>query len=195
VYYLYLRCPSDANSALLPTMNHSDHVRLLRKGVPQPGGVWADLGAGGGAFTLALAELLGPEATIYAVDRDGGALRQLARAMGERFPATKLHCLTADFTHRLDLPLLDGLVMANSLHFVRSKEPVLQRVHGYLKPAGRLLLVEYNTDQGNIWVPHPLAFPTWQALANRNGFAATTLLATQPSRFLGEIYAAGSQKT
>jgi ubiquinone/menaquinone biosynthesis C-methylase UbiE len=176
-------------------MNHSDHVRLLRKGVPQPGGVWADLGAGGGAFTLALAELLGPQATIYAVDRDGGALRQLARAMGERFPATELHCLTADFTHLLDLPLLDGLVMANSLHFVRSKDPVLQRIRGYLKPAGRLLLVEYNTDQGNIWVPHPLAFPTWQAFANRNGFAATTLLATQPSRFLGEIYAAGSQKT
>jgi len=176
-------------------MNHSDHVRLVRKGVPQPGGVWADLGAGSGAFTLALAELLGPDATIYAVDRDGSRLRHLAQAVGERFPATKLHCLTADFAHLLDLPQLDGLVMANSLHFVRSKEPVLQRVHGYLKAAGRLLLVEYNTDQGNIWAPHPLAFSTWQALAGRNGFAATTLLATQPSRFLGEIYAAGSQKT
>ena len=44
-------------------MIHSDHVRLLRDGVPQAGGVWADIGSGGGAFTLALADLLGPQAT------------------------------------------------------------------------------------------------------------------------------------
>ena len=44
-------------------MDHSDHVNLLRNGV-LPGGVWADLGAGSGAFTLALAELAGPETTI-----------------------------------------------------------------------------------------------------------------------------------
>ena len=35
-------------------MNHRDHVNLLRRGVPEPGGVWADLGSGAGAFTLAL---------------------------------------------------------------------------------------------------------------------------------------------
>ena len=59
-------------------MNHRDHVNLLRRGVPEPGGVWADLGSGAGAFTLALAELVGPGAEIYAVDKDRGALRQLA---------------------------------------------------------------------------------------------------------------------
>lgn len=132
--------------------------------------------------------------TGYAVDRDGGALRQLAHAMEDGFPATQLHCITADFIGTLPLPPLDGIVMANSLHFVRTKEPVLQRVRGCLKPGGRLLLVEYNTDQGNIWVPHPLSFPTWQTLAGRNGFGATTLLAAHPSRFLREIYAASSQK-
>ena len=42
-------------------MNHEDHVRLLRKGIVEPGGVWADFGSGAGAFTLALADLLGTE--------------------------------------------------------------------------------------------------------------------------------------
>jgi hypothetical protein len=36
----------------------------LRDGVPEPGGVWADLGSGEGAFTLALADLLGPGGRI-----------------------------------------------------------------------------------------------------------------------------------
>jgi ubiquinone/menaquinone biosynthesis C-methylase UbiE len=173
-------------------MNHRDHVNLLRRGVPDPGGVWADLGAGAGAFTLALAELVGPGAIIYAVDRDKGALRQLAGAMAEQFPGVTLETMAADFTRPLPLPPLDGVVMANSLHFERNKEPVLRLVRGYLKPRGRLLLVEYNTDKGNMWVPHPLSYGTWEKLAARCGFARTELLATQPSRFLGEFYAAGS---
>lgn len=173
-------------------MNHGDHVNLLRKGVQAPGGVWADLGAGSGAFTLALAELVGPGAVIYAVDRDRGALRQLSQSMQVQFAGVALRTLVADFAHPLDLPLLDGVVMANSLHFERRKEGVLQLVRGYLKPDGRLLLVEYNTDRGNVWVPHPLSFPVWEKLAARSGFARTELLATHPSRLLGEFYAAAS---
>lgn len=175
-------------------MNHADHVNLLRNGVPTAGGVWADLGAGGGAFTLALADLLGPGATIYAVDRDRGALRTLTAAMQAHFPAVALHTLPADFTQPLPLPPLDGLVMANSLHFVRRKEPLLHLVRTYLKPDAPLLLVEYNTDRGNIWVPHPLSFPTWQQLAPRCGFTHTELLATHPSSFLGQFFAAASRQ-
>src|SRR5688572_2216061 len=141
-------------------MNHHDHVALLRRGIPQKGGVWADLGAGGGAFTLALADLIGDTGTIYAVDRDQGALRRLAKAMQEEFPNVTLHCLVADFERPLQLPPLDGIVMANSLHFIRNKEGTLGRVRGYLKPTGRLLLVEYNSDQGNTWVPYPFTYAT-----------------------------------
>lgn len=176
-------------------MDHRDHVNLLRDGVPVTGAggapiVWADLGSGTGAFTLALADLLGPTATIYSVDRDRGALREQERALRERFPGVALHALAADFTRPLDLPPLDGVVMANSLHYVREKAPVLALVRGYLKPGGRLLIVEYNADRGNPWVPYPFAYPTWERLAAQAGFAGTRLLARVPSRFLGEMYSA-----
>ena len=175
-------------------MIHNDHVNLLRKGILDEGGVWADLGAGAGAFTLALAELIGPTGIIYAVDKDSSLLRQLARAMGLQFPAVTLHCVAGDFTLPLALPALDGIVMANSLHFVQRKEPVLRQVCSYLRPDGRLLLIEYNTDTGNVWVPHPLSLPTWAKLAVRCGFTDTELLAKQPSRFLGEFYSAVSRR-
>ena len=175
-------------------MNHADHVALLREGVPDQrddsGAVWADFGAGAGAFTLALAELLGPGGEIYAVDRDERALRHAVAALRARFPDTAVHPLVADFARPLDLPPLDGIVMANALHFVAEQDAVLRLALRYLRPGGRLLLVEYNTDRGNPWVPHPLSSPTWGALARRNGFAETRLLASRPSRFLGEIYSA-----
>ena len=173
-------------------MDHGDHVELLRKGVPGRGGVWADLGAGAGAFTLALAELVGEGGSILAVDKDGRSLQEAGRAVNRFFPGIDFNYIQADFTRPLALPPLDGAVMANSLHFVRDKEPVVRRLMGYLKPEGRFILVEYNADRGNPWVPHPLSYGTWEALAARCGFKHTSFLSSRPSRFLGEIYSAVS---
>jgi ubiquinone/menaquinone biosynthesis C-methylase UbiE len=173
-------------------MNHEDHVNLLRKGVPGPGGVWADFGSGRGAFTLALAELIGPTGVIYSVDKDRRALRQQEKSMRGRFPEVTHHTRIADFTKFLQLPELDGIVMANALHFVRHKETTVKLMLNYLKPGGRLLLVEYNTDRGNYWVPHPLSYLAWARLAQKSGFARSELLAVRPSRFLGEIFSAVS---
>jgi SAM-dependent methyltransferase len=171
-------------------MNHRDHVALLRPGIVRTveGAVWADLGAGDGAFTLALAELLGPGATIIAIDRDRRAGERAAGEVARRYPTVSAVPIVADFTEPLDLPPLDGIVMANALHFVRRKEMLLPRLRAYLKPHGRFLLVEYNTDHGNHWVPYPLSHPTWAALARRAGFTRVELLGRVPSRFLGEIY-------
>jgi len=65
-------------------------------------------------------------------------------------------------------------------------------VHGMLRPSGRLLLVEYDTDKGNQWVPYPLKFETWRALADQSGFSGTRKLASVGSRFLDRIYSAES---
>jgi SAM-dependent methyltransferase len=92
--------------------------------------------------------------------------------------------------HTLDLPELDGALMANALHFFRDREAVLRHVSAYLKPGGALLLVEYNVDRGNPWVPHPLSFETFRELAPRAGFSRPRLLARHPSSFLREFYAA-----
>ncbi len=176
-------------------MNHTDHVNLLRPANLPSGGTWADLGAGSGAFTLALRELVGRAATIYAVDKDRGALGRLEAAHRHRFASTdSLIPLNQDFSRPLDLPALDGAIMANSLHYFKDKEKILRHVRGFLKPSGALLLVEYNVDSGNIWVPYPLSFETYRALAPRAGFSEPRLLATAPSSFLREVYSAVAYK-
>lgn len=177
-------------------MNHRDHVNLLRPADLSPCGTWADLGSGSGAFTLALRELLGAGSVIYAVDKDRRSLDSLAQAYQARFGDTQdLHLVHADFTRDLDLPPLDGMVMANSLHYYKGKEKVLRHVRTFLKPGGVLLLVEYNVDSGNLWVPHPLTFETYRALAPRAGFSEPRLLAKHPSSFLREFYSAAAYKS
>jgi SAM-dependent methyltransferase len=172
-------------------MNHHDHVNLLKPANLPGGGIWADLGAGSGAFTLALRELTGPEARIYAVDKDRSSLHELERLWQARFGASQdLHLLPADIGRPLDLPQLDGVIMANSLHYFKDKQPVLERVSSYLKSGGLLLLVEYNVDAGNPWVPYPLSFERWRDLAPRLGFSEPRLLAKHPSSFLREFYSA-----
>jgi ubiquinone/menaquinone biosynthesis C-methylase UbiE len=172
-------------------MDHNDHVNLLRPANLSQGGLWADLGAGRGAFTLALRELIGPDATIYVVDKDRGALDQLDSAHRARFDTSRnLIRLHQDFSRLSDIPVLDGVVMANSLHYFKDKEKMLRHVHRLLKPNGALLLIEYNVDSGNMWVPYPLSFETFHSLAPRAGFTQPRLLAKIPSRFLKEFYSA-----
>lgn len=156
------------------------------------GGIWSDFGSGTGAFTLALADLIGPSGEIYSVDKDAGALREQEHAMRTQFPLMKVHYIRADFSRPIDLPPLDGIVMANALHFQKhsAKLEILKLACDYLCDGGRFILVEYNVDQGNLWVPYPMTFATWQKMAASAGFASTTLLATTPSRFLREIYSA-----
>ena len=172
-------------------MNHDDHVSLLRPARLPLGGTWADLGSGTGAFTLALRELVGPDAVIYAVDKDRSGLAELRRRYEGRFgEASSLRILHADLQAIPDLPPLDGVLMANSLHFFKDKAELLSRVRGLLNPGGILLLVEYNVYRGNPWVPYPLSFSTFKSAAAAAGFQKPRLVATHPSSFLQEFYAA-----
>jgi ubiquinone/menaquinone biosynthesis C-methylase UbiE len=176
-------------------MDHNDHVGLLRPADLPQGGFWADLGAGSGAFTLSLRELVGLSAEIYAVDKDRGGFDRLERAYRLSFGTSQnLHLIHADFTGKLSLPPLDGVVMANSLHFFRDKEKVLKHVRSFMKINGALLIVEYNASSGNPWVPHPLTFEMFRDLALRAGFSEPRLLAKVPSRFLKEFYSAVAYK-
>lgn len=172
-------------------MNHQDHVNLIKKGIPTDG-TWADLGSGRGAFTLALAECLGTDSHIYSVDVDRRALTHQETKMVAEFPDNQVTYLKGDFTCKLELPPLDGIIMANSLHFIQDKLTVVQQIRSYLKAEGRLIMVEYDTAQGNYAVPYPMTFSMWSELASEAGFSQTELLATRPSRFMGSFFSAMS---
>ncbi len=175
-------------------MNHADHVSLIRPGVEGAGLRWLELGAGEGAFTLALADVLGREGRpeIVAVDRDARALRGLTDRLTPRFPTTSLRATVADFRDALPEGPFDGVLAANSLHFVTDPVDVLRRAAERLTERGRIVVVEYDADRGNAWVPHPFSSARFPTLATAAGLVGPREIGRVPSRFLGAIYAAAA---
>src|SRR5258707_5872482 len=155
-------------------MDLPEMVALIRGGVPGHGGIWADLGAGTGNFSWALAELIGPQATIHAIDRDAKAIQQLHKRIAQADPGATIIPRQADFTRPLDLPALDGVLMANELHSIRDQPAALALVAGYLRPGGRLLLVEYDLRTPLPWAPFPVSLARLELLSAEAGFEKPT---------------------
>jgi ubiquinone/menaquinone biosynthesis C-methylase UbiE len=164
---------------------------LLPSCIPEEGGTWADFGCGEGIFTSVLYELVGPECTIHAVDTNRRSLRKLKANFSETHPLANLTIHQADFTQPLALPPLDGFVIANALHFIRDelKEEVLSLLVRYLKPAGRAIVIEYNSRRSNFVVPHAMDEKQFIQLAGRIGLLDVSIASRVPSSFMGEMYA------
>lgn len=176
-------------------MTIDECIELIKDGIPGTSGIWADMGSGRGAFTRALAEILKPDSEIYSIEKNRTALQQQEKLFYEVHPSQTVHFFHEDFTKPISLPALNGILMANSLHFIRDKASLIKRFGQYLKTEGRFILVEYNIERSSIWVPYPISFLEWQEKSIGWGLNDTQLLGTRPSRFHREIYSALSFKT
>lgn len=174
----------------LRIMKHSVAVDLIKGGVvSRQAAHWADLGAGTGVFTKALAALLShPESIVFAVDRDVNTLNQLAPTN----PMATVIKLGLDFvSDELPLHNLDGILMANSLHFVQDKLALIWKLKRMMKPSGVLIIVEYDTSIPSPWVPYPISFALLKKFMMDNGFASVTRLGDSPSIYHQQgLYAA-----
>jgi hypothetical protein len=110
-------------------------------------------------------------------------------------PGATIHPIQADFTHPIELPPLDGVLMANALHFVRDQAATLARIASYLRPDGHLLLVEYDLNAPVPWVPFPISFDRFRTLARQAGLADPVLVGTRRSPSTGiTMYAASAKR-
>jgi SAM-dependent methyltransferase len=152
---------------------------------------WADLGAGTGTFTRALASIIGPQGTVEAVERDNAARKELSR-LAARQSSLRAQTVvsSADFTRPLPFRDLSGVLLANALHFVPyvEQQAVMGLLATCLAPAGRIVLVEYDRTSGNQWVPYPVSFSKFVALCRAAGFADPVEAGRIPSAFGGQMY-------
>jgi SAM-dependent methyltransferase len=174
-------------------MNPREARDFLAKAVSPRPGIWADLGAGKGTFTQALADILGPGSTIYAVDHDPDAVAALERAA--RVDGVRIVPILGDFTRELELPgaaprTLDGILLANALHFVREPARLLQSLVRWLRSGGSVVLIEYDRRRANRWVPYPIEKARLAEIAGQAGLSAPMIAGSVPSSYSGEIYVA-----
>ncbi|HRK55783.1 MAG TPA: class I SAM-dependent methyltransferase [Cyclobacteriaceae bacterium] len=165
-----------------PCMNPTDARQLIEAAIPnKTTATWADLGCGAGTFTYAVAELLGDGSKVWAVDK-------LTQYLGAKRGEVEIEFLQADI-ERQELPLkaLDGIIIANTLHYIKDQADFLQHLRSYLKDTGKLILVEYDTERSNQWVPFPVTYEMAQALLSNAGFKDVSQIGEHPSSFRNEM--------
>lgn len=198
-------------------MTTDEAAELIRGAVPTgddgpAAPVWADMGAGSGTFTFALAGLLGPDGRVVAVDREPAALESLRRGLehraetgrqggaaqddrGQRTQGAAVVPARGDFRDpngidALDGVALDGALFANALHFDGDAGGTLRRMAERLAPGGRLVVVEYQDRPPNPWVPHPLPVARLEEVAASEGLTDPRVVGERPSSYGGVLYCA-----
>lgn len=156
----------------------STAISLIKDGVgdgaPQ---TWADLGAGRGLFTTAMSTLL-PSGKIIAVDKDGAALKKIKIDN----PGVALELLRSDLLEvEIARASLDGILMANSIHYIKDKVAYFRKLVSMLKSEGRIIVVEYDMDTSNAYVPYPVSFSSLEEVSERGGFGSCVRLADAAS--------------
>jgi trans-aconitate methyltransferase len=166
-------------------MQLAQAVELIDHPGSQEKSIWADLGCGYGLFTKALSQLLVDGSLIYAVDKNKSALNKVSVKNGIQLTKFEL-----DFINN-DLPLNDltGILMANSFHFVQHKMGFIEKLLPCLNSSGYFLIVEYDTDAANSWVPYPVSFDSLKDFFAKFNYT-TKRLHRMPSRYSGIIYSA-----
>ena len=171
-------------------MQLTDAIELIDNEQFQKAGIqiWADLGCGSGVFTSALANRLRSGSIIYAVDSDAASLRTIPNTVG-----ISIKPIQSDFVKDpLNFPALDGILMANSLHYVKDKTGFITKIEKFLQPEGCFIIIEYDTDRPvPTWVPYPVSFQSLAKLLAIAGFTSAVRIGQRPSRYnRGTMYCA-----
>jgi ubiquinone/menaquinone biosynthesis C-methylase UbiE len=114
----------------------------------KPGVVVADLGAGSGVFSVPLARAVGPSGKVYAVEIDHALLEHINGKVKEQ-NVTNVHTVLGKFGDpSLPAADVDVAFMHDVLHHIEDRAEYLKNVARYLKPGGRLAIVEPDARTG-----------------------------------------------
>lgn len=110
------------------------------------GSVVADVGAGGGWFTVRLARRVGPRGVVFAQD----VQRQMIEAIDRRVQREGLRnvrlVLGRDDDTRLPADAFDAVLMVDAYHEVEKRVELLRSIRAALKPSGRMGIVDFKKD-------------------------------------------------
>jgi ubiquinone/menaquinone biosynthesis C-methylase UbiE len=115
------------------------------------GSVVADLGAGGGWFTMRLASRVGPNGIVYAEDVQPQMIEAITRRTGRAMLRNVRTVLGTSLDPRLPAPV-DAVLIVDTYHEMEQPVVMLGNVARSLKPAGRIGIIEFKKDG---WGPGP----------------------------------------
>jgi predicted methyltransferase len=139
-----------------------------------PGSVVADIGAGSGYFTFHLAERVGSDGLVYAVDIEEDELERIGgRAKRDRLAQVETILGRTD-DPRLPPQSLDAALVVNAYHEMREYDAMMAAIYRALKPGGQLAIIdgaiEPADSRSTYYRRHRIAAETVREDAARAGF-------------------------
>lgn len=114
----------------------------------QSGQVVADIGSGGGYFTLRFAETVGIEGQVFAVDTNLDFLEFVKKNAKEKGLTNIETVLATEDNPVLLEKSVDLVFMRNVCHHIANRVEYFKRLRNALKPDGRVAIVEYRNGGG-----------------------------------------------
>jgi ubiquinone/menaquinone biosynthesis C-methylase UbiE len=114
------------------------------------GATVADVGAGSGYFTVRLAARVGPKGRVYANDVQPEMLKMLGGRLAREQVANVTLVQGAVDNPRLPAGSLDLVLMVDVYHEFSEPQKMLRAIRTSLKPAGRLVLLEYRKEDPDV---------------------------------------------
>jgi predicted methyltransferase len=140
----------------------------------EPGNRVADVGCGEGYFVLHLANRVGPNGAVYAVDIDESALRKLRDKVRDARLSNVQVVLSKPDDPMLPAGELDAVLIVNAYHEMDDYDAILRGVHSALRPGGRLGIIDALGSEGQSRQAHVRAHTMSESIvtqdAERNGF-------------------------
>ena len=109
----------------------------------RPGQNVADIGAGGGYFSLRFADAVGRKGKVYAVDVNPGFLEFVKDSATKKGVNNVETILAAEDRVTLPKKTLNLIFVRNAYHHLPSRAEYFRNLKGLLKPGGRVAIVEY----------------------------------------------------
>ncbi len=116
----------------------------------EKGSTVADVGAGSGYMTVKLAKKVGPQGRVYATDIQQGMLDLLGKRVAKARIANVTPVLSTQDDPRLPEGAVDLVLMVDVYHELSQPQVMLRKIRAALKPAGRLVLLEYRKEDPDI---------------------------------------------
>jgi ubiquinone/menaquinone biosynthesis C-methylase UbiE len=118
----------------------------------KPGMVIADIGAGSGLFSRPLAKAVAPTGKVYAVDIQQDLLDHINQRDKEE-NIRNIRTVLGEFDDpKLPARDVDLAFINDVLHHIQHRAVYLKALGAYIKPAGRIAIIEMNKDDPN--TPH-----------------------------------------
>lgn len=117
-----------------------------------PGDIVADIGSGSGAFSIPMARAIGPTGVLYPVDIDQEMLNFVAeRAAGEGL--RNVRTVLGEYDDpKLPANDVDVVFLHRTLHMIEHRQAYLNAAARYLKPDGRIAIIEAEQEDVRNWM-------------------------------------------